>query len=205
MAFKRTKVGGKKVGRKKPGPKPQKPIPDVISPLAQRFKKTGKSKYDPAVIFPAIMELMAQGVGKRSLCLHLGIVPSTFWRWEKRYPELRKVLKQGTALAEAWWLEQGRVNIHNKGFNAILYMMNMQNRFGWTRSPDGSKAEPSKHEHLHKHKHEYDLSNTSTEELETLEDILKKAKFARPKSGTRSLGEAESEAVHSVPVAHRRN
>lgn len=37
-----------------------------------------------------------------------------------------------------WWMEQGRLNIHNKGFNHQLWMNNMTNLFRWSNKLEAS-------------------------------------------------------------------
>jgi hypothetical protein len=47
--------------------------------------------------------------------------------------EFSETIKEARDKCEAWWEQQGRVNLKDKDFNATLFMMNMVNRFKWRR------------------------------------------------------------------------
>ena len=83
-----------------------------------------------------VIDLMAEGASKKELAIELGVSPWSVSDWEKRHPEFHQAIRIGEMLSEAWWMREGRRNIHNKEFNAVLFMMNMANRFGWTRRWD---------------------------------------------------------------------
>jgi hypothetical protein len=63
---------------------------------------------------------------------------STFQLWCKEHEEFSAAVKLGKQLSKSWWNEIGRNNLLNDRFNNTLYMMNMQNRWGWTRKLDAS-------------------------------------------------------------------
>lgn len=46
-------------------------------------------------------------------------------------PSFEEVVTQGKTYAKAWWMTQGRSNLENKNFNAVLYKIMMQNMFNW--------------------------------------------------------------------------
>jgi hypothetical protein len=46
--------------------------------------------------------------------------------------DFAEVIDFGRILAQAWWMEQGRVGLGKKGFNTNLWNINMQNRWGWS-------------------------------------------------------------------------
>ena len=52
-------------------------------------------------------------------------------RWIKEEASFKEVISMGNILSQAWWEMNGRKNIANKGFNSVLWYMNMKNRFGW--------------------------------------------------------------------------
>lgn len=52
-------------------------------------------------------------------------------RWIKEEKSFKEVISMGNVLSQAWWEMNGRKNIANKGFNSVLWYMNMKNRFGW--------------------------------------------------------------------------
>lgn len=46
--------------------------------------------------------------------------------------EFSEVIEFGRQAARAWWERQGRVNLENREFNAVLWKINVQNRLGWS-------------------------------------------------------------------------
>ena len=97
-----------------------------------------------------IIVLMAEGKSKGTVCKEMGINIMTQVAWTdpdgKYYnPKFAEVIKMGEQLAQSWWEETGRLNIHNKDFNSTLFMMNMQNRFGWTRRLEGKLTKEEIH------------------------------------------------------------
>jgi hypothetical protein len=100
--------------------------------------KNGKngSKYDEQAHPLLVLRCMAEGASKEELCLEMGVNPDTLFEWQKVHASFANAIRVGELLSQAWWLKVGRENIWNCRFNSILYMMNMQNRFGWTRKMD---------------------------------------------------------------------
>jgi transposase-like protein len=85
-----------------------------------------------------IIEWMEEGLSIKEVAANMGISRRTLYHWidpeSNTYkPELHETIEFGKELSEAWWLKQGRENLNNKNFHAVLYMMNMSNRFDWTR------------------------------------------------------------------------
>ena len=85
-----------------------------------------------------VIDYMSRGLSKNSVACKLGIAVKNMTEWSKHYPEFHMALKIGEQLSKHWWEEVGRLNIYNKNFNSTLYMMQMQNRHGWTRRLDGN-------------------------------------------------------------------
>ena len=98
-------------------------------------KRSGKgnSLYDPKFCELAT-DLMSKGLSICEVSAEIGVFRTTLHTWRVKYPEFDKAINNGAYLSEAWWQKQGRENIHNKHFHAILWMMNMTNRFGWRNS-----------------------------------------------------------------------
>lgn len=120
-----------------------------------KLKEGRPTKYRPQLC-AKIIELMAEGKTRVSAITEMGITEPTFWSWTTEFisekgedsktykklntnfkPDFLKAVKIGEALNRMWWEEVGRLNIHNKDFNSTLYMMQMQNRHGWTRKLEG--------------------------------------------------------------------
>lgn len=73
------------------------------------------------------------GITERTVCHEWGNPESRF------YDEtFSKIVSLGLHLSELWWTSVARANLNNKKeFDSTLWMMNMSNRFGWTRKLDG--------------------------------------------------------------------
>ena len=103
-----------------------------------------ESKYKPEMC-NLIIEFMSQGMSLHEVCARIGISRETLNQWRSKdgdyfNSEVSDAVKRGIDLSEAWWLERGRENLTNRDFSAVLWYMNMKNRFGWA----------DKHEHTGK-------------------------------------------------------
>jgi hypothetical protein len=58
----------------------------------------------------------------------------TWERWLVDEEEFFALISFCRQLSEAWWLKEGRINIGRKDFNAKLYALQMNNRWGWSSS-----------------------------------------------------------------------
>jgi hypothetical protein len=56
----------------------------------------------------------------------------TWERWLKEEPEFAELIDYCRQICHAWWLKKGRSNLGNQNFNARLYALQMNNRFGWS-------------------------------------------------------------------------
>jgi len=74
---------------------------------------------------------MGEGASKEEICAELKINRELFYKLIKREPEFADTIKKGVELSEAWWKKQGRISLRDKQFSAVLWYMNMKNRFGW--------------------------------------------------------------------------
>lgn len=109
-------------------------IEQVYTP---KGKKAGRPpKYSP-IMCKKVIEIMAQGRSRGNAATLMGVSEVTFYAWMKEYPDFLKSVNIGDQLSLLWWMTMGQINIHNKDFNSTLYMMQMQNRFGWSRKLEG--------------------------------------------------------------------
>ena len=97
-------------------------------------KKVGRPTLHDKDIYPKMYMLARMGYSIEAIALRIGVWPSQFQEWGKSIPEFKVAIKKCKDLALDWWTEQGSLNIHNKQFNAILWMMNMSNRHRWQTS-----------------------------------------------------------------------
>ena len=78
-----------------------------------------------------ILDLKKYGGSDVEARVALGISVDLWQRFIKEVEEFSETIKKGNDLCEAWWLGKGRKNLENKQFSAVLWYMNMKNRFGW--------------------------------------------------------------------------
>ena len=135
---------------------PQPPIEDDALPGPdgeKKHQKSGPAKgeggrpslYNPDYHCPMVIALMSDGLSRYEVARELGIsYTGTLYEWEGKYPEFAEALKEGEAMSQAWWLTEARHNLGNPKFNSILWMMNMGNRFRWSRNPENKPMEPEK-------------------------------------------------------------
>lgn len=102
------------------------------------------TKYKPEFC-SKIIEMMSEGASKKEVAASFGVSRQNMLAWEKIHPEFGEAVTRAEELCEAWWEKQGRINIHNKEFNHVLWYMNMKNRFSWRdkqelSAPDGGPA-----------------------------------------------------------------
>jgi len=108
------------------------PVPQCHKKYNPKKPANGRpTKYDPIHLIPYILQKSAEGASIDELVLYTGLTFETLRRWMKKFPEFYEAMKVAQALSKAWWIAQGRLNIHNKAFNESLWMKNMANRFGW--------------------------------------------------------------------------
>ena len=78
-----------------------------------------------------VISLMSEGASQKEIMTELGIGSQLFYDLLERDEEFSNTIKRGIEISEAWWERQGRINLNNKSFNAVLWYMNMRNRFNW--------------------------------------------------------------------------
>jgi len=83
-----------------------------------------------------IIKLKKEGGSDVEVRAALGISQDLWERFNKEIQVFSLTVKRGNDLCRAWWLEKGRENLENKQFSAVLWYMNMKNRFGWRDKRD---------------------------------------------------------------------
>lgn len=114
------------------------PIPKCkLKKITDQVLKRGRPIKYKEEFCETALQVLSQGKTLESLAIELAISWSTLHDWIDNFEEFSYAIKEGQKLSEQWWVEVGRKNIHNKDFNSTLFMMNMQNRFNWTRKLEG--------------------------------------------------------------------
>lgn len=149
----------------------KKELKPLIKEAQERIKEeytTGRpTKYNPNMCYKVI-DYMSKGLSKEDVSILLGVSYVHFLEWVGKFPEFGKSINLGVKLSEYWWKEQGRLNLYNKNFNSTLYMMNMQNRYGWTRRLDGKIDIKEEHINTEKKVLEVKISNKDEDKAKVL-------------------------------------
>lgn len=83
-----------------------------------------------------LIDLGNQGGAKIQMQVALKIDDDTLERLEREDKKFSVVLKEAQKASEAWWLAHGSKQLENRNFNAVLWYMNMKNRWGWKDRQD---------------------------------------------------------------------
>jgi len=126
------------------------------------------TKYRPEMCVQAIQSL-STGQGMLETACHLKVLHETMSDWAKIYPRFSVAIKIGRQLCELWWRNQGRLNMHNKNFNHILWHMNMSNRFNWKHKVESDETIKGETTVTHKHVIEQMAKRPDKEVAEVLE------------------------------------
>ena len=78
-----------------------------------------------------ILALYSEGMSDYEVMTELRLHWNTFKRFMAD-AEFAEVVQFGRQCSRAWWEKQGRVNLNNKDFSAVLWKTNVQNRIGWS-------------------------------------------------------------------------
>lgn len=71
-------------------------------------------------------------MSQKAVAAAIGVGYSTLKLIKKRDPAMAAAMETGLDLSQAWWEEQGRINLHNPKFQWTGWIFNMKNRFGWS-------------------------------------------------------------------------
>lgn len=163
--------------------------PEMYYPDYDPFEE---KEFNPVTNPNIVILLMKHGWAREELALEFNVHPSTITRWAQRYPSFAHALQEGEQLSKAWWMKVGRRNLWNKHFNNTLFMMNMQNRFDWTRGlvqvNQNNNTQNNTQTNIYNDMKgsTFDFKKLETRELEELRDILEKSTNCPPadKQGT---------------------
>lgn len=75
-----------------------------------------------------LLELYENGATDVEVCAKLKINSRAFDKRMKEDDAFAQLVEYGRLACKAWWLMQGRTNIHNKNFNYSVWFANMSNR-----------------------------------------------------------------------------
>lgn len=99
---------------------------------AGRPSKFPDNDKEKQALFDKMIALFSEGMSKTEVAVNLNIALSTFYEWEKTYPEFSEAIKEGLAHSQSWWEKIARDNLLNHtgtSFNNTSWIFNMKNRF----------------------------------------------------------------------------
>lgn len=100
-------------------------------------------------------ELAMQGASELEVRLEYRLSEDLWYRWIREEPEFSKTVKECKELCRIWWERHGRKMAEGTADgNAVVWIFNMKNRFGWK---DKTETEHSGH---------ISVSDLTDEELE---------------------------------------
>jgi len=114
-----------------------------------------KSKYREEMCEIAKQSL-ADGYSKEATAGILGIKKATLYVWIVEKPEFSDAIEAGEALSQKWWEDKGRDACKNGDFNATVWRLNMQNRFGFKEQSEQHIVGKVDHKHTVEHISETD-------------------------------------------------
>lgn len=82
-----------------------------------------------------VIPLGDRGLSIEEISRSLGVARKTIDNWRAKHPEFDCAMIEAIERSQAWWLQQGRENLHNKDFNTALWIFNVKNRLrsiGWS-------------------------------------------------------------------------
>ena len=97
------------------------------------------SKYKPEYCDMLIKE-MASGISYLAFAGLIRVSNKTLYNWEKDHPEFAEAKEIAFNACLYFWETKGIAGLTApKEFNAVVWYMNMKNRFGWRDTPPDEK------------------------------------------------------------------
>ena len=110
---------------------------------------------EPMTWIDVLLDIYRNGGGDEEAIRALRITRAVFGTLMTDDELFLGVVDHGRLCRHAWFLEQGRKNLHNKGFNTVLWYKQMINILGWSDKQEQAIGE-------------LDLKNQSKEQIDAL-------------------------------------
>lgn len=110
--------------------------------IVNNNKKIGAPvKYNPSYC-EKLQLARCEGAPIVVACSTLGIVPDTYYRWKKEYPEFKEACELAEGLCTKWWFEVGKQGaLKEREIQPQLYNQLMDRTFGSVKVNDATKTE----------------------------------------------------------------
>lgn len=90
------------------------------------------SYFDPSYHPITFIEMSREGMSEVEIAASFEVGLETMRGWSEKYASFNVALDVGRAMHEAWWLEQGKGNLNNRGFNTGLFKYLTANKLGYS-------------------------------------------------------------------------
>lgn len=90
------------------------------------------TKYDPKTHPMAFIDYSRSGMSDVEIAAKFEVSVSTLRGWSEKFLEFNQAYEIGQALHEAWYLQQGKENLTNRGFNTQLFKFLTGNKLGYS-------------------------------------------------------------------------
>lgn len=81
-----------------------------------------------------VENIMGQGGSVVECSVELDLDRGTLPSWEKKFPEISRIMHRGRNLHQIWWEKKGRINLENEKFSYQGYKWMTMNTIGWSNS-----------------------------------------------------------------------
>jgi len=90
------------------------------------------TKYLPAVHPIQFITLSKQGKSDVEIAAAFQVSVGTLKAWSEKFIDFNTAYEVGQALQEAWWLQEGKENLDNRGYNTGLFKFLTGNKLGYS-------------------------------------------------------------------------
>ena len=90
------------------------------------------SKYQPAYHPMQFISLSRDGMSDVEIAAQFEVSTGTLRNWSEKFADFNTAYEVGQALHEAWWLQEGKNNLDNRGYNTGLYKFITGNKLGYS-------------------------------------------------------------------------
>lgn len=89
-------------------------------------------QYNPAVHPMQYILLSKDGKSEVEIAAELGISIATMRKWADKYKEFSVAYEIGQSMHEAWWIQEGKDNLHNRFYQTGLFKFLTGNKLGYS-------------------------------------------------------------------------
>jgi len=90
------------------------------------------SKYQPAFHPIQFISLAKEGMSDVEIAAEFGVSTGTLRGWSEKFADFNTAYEVGQAMHEAWWLQEGKNNLDNRGYNTGLFKFITGNKLGYS-------------------------------------------------------------------------